>query len=163
MKLKTVSQAFQLFVVITSVIVQYYWFIENKSPIQLFNETKSRIINEFLYKNTSDSIPKIPSNTESDDHIISPMDDSNKKPVTTDSNINPQSNDPLSSNLILYEFEESLKYFKYNQYQQKSTMYLQFWTLFFETLSNNYQNEIQRNKDITELIYSFMHCLYTFY
>ena len=137
LKMKTVSQAFQLFVVVVSVVIQYYWFIQNKSPIQLYHETKDRILSEFLFKNTS--TPIIPSSN--DQETSSPIDSNHK---LDDEIKQTQPNEPLLSNLILYEFEETLKHFKYNQYPQRSTMYLQFWTLFFETLSNHYCYQQQK-------------------
>eukprot|EP01084_Bolivina_argentea_P282571 483706_1 len=153
MKLKTFSQALQLLVVISSIILQYYWFVENKSPIQLFKQTKSKILNEYIYQNASikqktESPPK--QNTLNE--IINEEHNTNINPNNNNNQHNTTQYNHLLPNLILYEFEETLKHFKYNEYQSKSTMYLQFWTLLFESLSNNYHFQSTRNnKDIHDI------------
>ena len=131
--LKTLSQAFQWLVVIASVLFQYFWFIENTSPIQLY----ARLFDNAPDESIGATIPETSIND-------------NEKPYIEDIIDNTQTGNGLLSDLISYEFESTLKALKYKEYKQKSTMYLKFWSLFFETLSNQNAESVEtlsfRNK-----------------
>ena len=137
----TLFQFIQIFLIIISFIIQYYWFYEHTSPYELM----TTIMNAFNIKYDSRNIND---NEKFDSRDNATNDDDNKSEIKTKYKSNIKN--MLLSDLMVNDLEKTYQYFEYSQYKSKESVYLQFWMLFFESLSNNYyfQTKNPENKQL---------------